>query len=157
MTIFLAYILRLIVVFSGFALASMSASVFFVVVGVMPMGGGVTSGELDFTLNFFSGILFFTIAVAAFSSTLVILPAFVLAVFSEYFGWNGFLFHGVAGAVLGASAAGFWHLGRTVDGESHLVVVGMAAGIVGASVYWLIAGRRSGQLFEKIMAIRAKE
>ncbi|MGL4404491.1 MAG: hypothetical protein ACRCT6_01915 [Notoacmeibacter sp.] len=154
MTIFLAYITRLIVIMLAFAAASIAASVFFVLVGIVPAGGGVDGDGLDALLNFASMLLLLSVAVAAFSSMLLLVPAFVLALLSEYFGWNSLLFHGVSGALLGGSATGLWQSSRTVEGEGHLVLAGTAAGIVGAAVYWLIAGRNSGLLFEKISAAR---
>lgn len=154
MIAFFAYIKRLIVILCGFTLASIAASVFFVVVGVMPEGGGIDGSSIEIILNFLGSVLFFTIAVAAFSSMLLMVPAFILAIMSEYFCWNGLLFHGVSGAIFGGAATGLWHMSRTVEGESHLVLVGTAAGIIGACVYWWVAGRNSGKLFAQIIASR---
>jgi hypothetical protein len=154
MSTFFAYIWRLVVVLTGFGAAAVAAALFFVVAGVLPLTNGAQPDFADTVLDLAATTLLLAMAVAAFSSMLLAIPVVILAVFAEYFKWNGFLFHGVAGGILGLATTGIWHASRTVDGESHLVLVGAAAGIVGASVYWLVAGRNAGKLFETIIASR---
>ena len=138
----------------AFGLATLAASAFFVLVGILPAGNGVEETGAEAFWNLASIIFLMGLTVAAFSSTLLLVPVFCLALMSEYFGWNGLLFHGAAGALLGASATGLWQFGRSADGETHLVLVGAAAGIIGASIYWLIAGRNAGKLFERVLEQR---
>jgi uncharacterized protein YjeT (DUF2065 family) len=154
MITFLAYIWRLIVIFTGFAAAAIAASLFFVIVGLLSLENGADSAAFDTVLDLAGTMLLFATAVATFSSMLLAIPVFVLAIFAEYFKWNGFLFHGAAGALLGASATGLWQMSRSAEGQSQLALVGAAAGIVGAGVYWLVAGRNAGKLFERIAADR---
>jgi hypothetical protein len=154
LTTFLAYIWRLIVILAGFSAASLSAAAFFVIVGVMPLGNGADTAAFETVFDLAISALLLAAAVASFASLLLAAPVFILAILAEYFKWNGFLFHGVAGAIFGFAATGVWHAGRTVEGENQLVMVGAAAGIIGASVYWLIAGRNAGKMFERILAER---
>ncbi len=154
MTTFLAYIWRLIVISFGFIAASAAASVFFVLAGILPFGNGAASVAFEPGLDITVTALLLAVAVASFAAFLIAVPVFILAILAEYFKWNGLLLHGVAGAVLGFAATAVWHVSRSVEGENHLALAGMAAGIIGASIYWLIAGRNAGQLFDRIVALR---
>jgi hypothetical protein len=156
MATFIAYIWRLIVILAGFGAASLAAATFFVIAGIMPLGNGADPAAFETVFDLAASALLLAVAVASFASLLLAAPVFILAILAEYFKWNGFLFHGVSGAVFGFAATGIWNGSRTVEGESHLVMVGAAAGIIGATVYWLIAGRNAGKLFERIIAERAQ-
>ena len=156
MTTFFRYIIRLIVILAGLTFAALAAAAFFIFAGVLPLSAAVGPNGIETVFEIASTVLLLSLVVASFSLMIIIVPALGLAVLAELFSWNGYLFYGVSGAALGFAASGIWHASRTVAGESHLVLVGAAAGIIGASVYWLIAGRNAGKLFEQILASRSQ-
>ena len=138
-------------IFIAFIMAAGGASVFFVIVGVLPPGVNHADPFWAYATNAAIMVIF----IASFAGMLTGIPFFILAIISEIQGAKRMLFHCAMGAVLGGGATLFWQLnGNQNQNENHLVLVGAAAGIIGASIYWLIAGRNAGKLFEKIIAER---
>ena len=150
MSAFFAYLARIIIILIGFSLATLTAALFFVAVGILPLGVNVADPVWDIAIT----ALFTAIIVASFAGMLTAIPFFILAIISEVQGAKGLLFHCSMGAILGGGATLVWQFGPTNQNEGHLALVGAASGIVGAAVYWLIAGRKAGKLFEAIMVAR---
>jgi hypothetical protein len=148
MTTFLAYIWRFMVVSLGFVAAMVvSISVFFA--AAAPAGlFNPPDPTSFFEMTFDAAAMMFYVLV--FTATLVVVPVFILAVLSEIFGWRGFLTYGVTGALIGCGGVFFAPTLTT----SAALMASVASGIAGAWVYWLIAGRNAGKLFERILAER---
>jgi hypothetical protein len=141
MNTFLAYLGRLFMILLGFALAVMAAgSVFTAALASMFETGAVDGDMLDQLLQWAG----FTMLVASLAGSITLVPAAILAVLAELFSWRSLLLHGLLGAGLGAGAAAMW--GSASDPDwGNVVLAGAAAGIVGAGVYWLVAGRNAGK------------
>jgi hypothetical protein len=140
-TTFLAYLWRLMMILIGFTLAVAAAGAAFTGALVSMFETGAVDGDLLDQALQWAG---FTVLVASFAGTITLLPAAVLALLAEFFGWRSLLLHGLLGAGLGAAAAAIW--GSPADQQwGGVVLAGAAAGIVGAGVYWLVAGRNAGK------------
>ncbi len=72
---------------------------------------------------------------------LAVIPAFLIIVLAELFGWRSVFFYLAVGGGLGLSADRLHAMLWELDGAMLLLP---AAGFVGGFAYWLIAGRLSG-------------
>ena len=81
-------------------------------------------------------------------AAIAMVPSLLLIALTEGFGWRSILVYGVLGAGLALVLSyGLDFAGYVGDPDSFLVrerEVLAASGIVGGSVYWLIAGRAAG-------------
>lgn len=131
-------ILRLLVVVpTGFVLAVVAAglTVAFGIFGVNPSGDAA------------GWIVLFTAWTAAYAGAFAFMPWLIAVVFAEGFGFRSVWFWLALGGLIGAAAylfTGF--VGDTAEGDFGLAVH-LAAGFVAGFVYWLIAGRSSGDGF----------
>jgi hypothetical protein len=153
MTTFLAYIWRLIVILTGFAMATISSCTVFLVAMVPAELGNAREAASWVEAAWDSAIAL--LYLSALAGLLIIAPVIILAILAEVFGWRGFLFHGAAGAIFGLGMALFV-LTFSSDPAYLTFTACTAAGISGAWVYWLIAGRKAGLLFERIAAERTQ-
>ncbi|MDQ0325565.1 putative membrane protein [Rhodopseudomonas julia] len=71
------------------------------------------------------------------------IPAFLMILFAESFGWRSLILHLVFGAVVGSAATILGIAGPPASEFSDIAIFS-AAGTVGAFVYWLLAGRHAG-------------
>jgi hypothetical protein len=72
---------------------------------------------------------------------LAFVPAFVVAVLAELFGWRSVFLYLAVGGALGFGAGQLPLLGWQGEGDGLLLP---AAGFVGGLAYWLLAGRFAG-------------
>jgi hypothetical protein len=149
MTTFFAYIRRLLVITLGFAVAVLvSTFVFFA--SVKARFFDLPETATFFEVAYDTAIMMFLVATIA--ANIVIVPVFILIILSEVFCWRRFLTYGVAGALIGSG--GMFFAPTLVP--SAAIMAGVASGIAGAWVYWLIAGCNAGKLFEQIVASRSQ-
>ncbi|WP_034491551.1 hypothetical protein [Afifella pfennigii] len=128
----------LILVPLGFVLACWAAAavLFFSVPPALQPGETV----LDYLAK--AGLISF---VAAFVVGAVAgIPALLMILFAESFGWRSLLLHLLFGAGLGAAAI-LLGIAAEPPASAREVTVFAAAGAVGGFVYWLLAGRRAGR------------
>jgi hypothetical protein len=143
---FLAYVWRLVVIFTGLLLAALTAGVVFTFAMANLLDPGAPNPDLVARVLEWAGFVFL---VATFAGVIALVPSVILAILAEAFGWRGLVFHGVAGALLGAMVTLVW--GEPQSADNVLVLAaGISAGIAGGWVYWLIAGRKAGWLFDRI-------
>ena len=141
-----AYFGHVVRVTIGFAAAMLAAALF---VNVMAVGGATP--ELLSQAHMQVGIAAGTLLLASLYGYLCFAPALALVAWSEWCSRADWLFHALAGGGLAlivfvlrnGSAAG-----ERFDGG--MAAIGVAAGIVGATVYWLICGRRAGALITRM-------
>jgi hypothetical protein len=145
MTTFLAYIARLITISIGFSAAVLTA----VTVVSLPLWAQPDGTETVLMVTAFAmGAVFLAAQLGSAAGFLVLL---VLAV-SEYLSWRDWLTYALAG---GGVTGGTMLIIAGAQDVSGLALV-TAAGLAGGIVYWLIAGRNAGKLFEKITANRSQ-
>jgi membrane protease YdiL (CAAX protease family) len=150
MTAFLACLMRLCMILLGFTLAVLAAGTVFTAAMASLFDPGTVTGSPVEQMLQWAG---FVVLVASFAGMIIAVPVVILAVLAEIFSWRGLLIHGVLGAILGAGACGLW--GRADDPDkAKVALAGAAAGIIGAWVYWLVAGRNAGLLVDQIAANR---
>jgi hypothetical protein len=135
---------RLAIMLAGYAAASLAASAFLNMVflasaGLLPEDAAyVASGSAWITIPF----------VALFVAYFSAVPALVPVLLAELLGARDWLYHAIAGGVVGLLVAGlFWQSAEPghpllADPRAAMVVIG--AGLVGGLAYWAIAGRTAG-------------
>ena len=159
MITFINYIKRIIVIMIGFSAATLGAALTFALTLSTIFGPNVTPGDpINSAVGLTEKLVELSIVIiyiGSFGASLIALPALVIIVLAEIFAWRSPLIHASLGAILGAMAYLVWQgFGQPTD-DSNLVLVGITAGIIGASIYWLIAGRNAGKLLDMIAAERS--
>ncbi len=92
-------------------------------------------------------IVLFAAWIAAYAGAFAFMPWLIAVVFAEGFGFRSVWFWFAVGGGIGVAAYAFTGFyAADVDGGSSLAVH-LAAGFVAGFIYWLIAGRSSGQGF----------
>jgi Na+/citrate or Na+/malate symporter len=141
----LALIGRFMLASLGFLLAITAAGVF-LHLPLLPVLGSPYEDERLMALGGMAVSLPFLVAVIGYYA---LVPTALLVAAAEWFGWRGFLFYVLAGAVIGLVAS---FASRTGDAaaqqppasaETLLAIV--AAGMIAGLVYWLVAGRSAGR------------
>lgn len=141
-----AYFGHVVRVTVGFTAAMLGAALF---VNVMAVGG--MGPELLSQAHMQVGIAAGTLLLASLYGYLCFAPALALVAWSEWRGRADWLFHALAGG--GLALVVFILRNGSAAGErfdSGMAAIGVAAGIVGATVYWLICGRNAGALITQI-------
>lgn len=139
---FFSYLLRFLLIALGFLLAVVAACAFMLVLG----WGGMIEAEPDSgNLVAFAVTLSLPVAVA-FAGYYSFLPAMIFAVIAEVLGSRSWLFHAIGGMAVAAAALA----ARPEDmSRPGLFMIVLAAGAVGGTIYWLIAGRSSGRTLDR--------
>ena len=125
----MAYVMALLAA-SGFVVA-------LIVGGVLQ--NGVEFGQLR--------SLAFALLIVAFAGFYSFVPAFLFAFIAEFSGKRSWLFHAMGGMAVAALGVTLFDVGVLDSGR---LAVSLAAGAVGGSVYWLIAGRNAGRHLEAV-------
>ena len=152
MNTFLAYIWRLIVILFGFSLATLSTAL--VYAAAWTMQNNLTAGAAMTAFDRAADFAILVLIAASFGGAFIVVPVLILVFLAETFNWRSLLLHACIGALLGAGATLFWVSGNVAGGDMRSTMSGATAGIIGACVYWLIAGRNAGKLFERVAAER---
>lgn len=120
----------------AFIAAAFAASIVIVVsAGIDPAPGE--------PLREYVGKLFIVSAIASlFVGAVAFVPALIVIVMAEAFGWRSLTLHLLVGAGIGFAAL-LADIGGPSGAQTDFVVGG-GAGAVGGLVYWLIAGRCAG-------------
>lgn len=137
------YLVRFIAILAGFVVACLAASLFVnvlfasTVVAVIPELSEAARPTLFVTVPFFALI----IANLSFGAFLLV------AVAAELLGWRSWLAHALAGAPVALYAG--WRMAAALDApaattDTGLMLLTLAAGLVGGIAYWAIAGRNAG-------------
>lgn len=137
------YVVRLIAILAGFIVACLAASLFVnllfasTIVAIIPELTDAARPTLFVTVPFFALI----VANLAFGAFLVV------AVAAELLGWRSWLAHALAGAPVALYAG--WRMAEALDApdaasDPGLMLVTVAAGLVGGIAYWAVCGRNAG-------------
>ncbi|MGH6924040.1 MAG: hypothetical protein ACRED5_09900 [Propylenella sp.] len=119
---------------AAFIAASLAAAL----VITLSLGGEPGPGEVV------AKLLVVSIIASMFVGAFAGIPALIMIVLAEVFGWRSLILHLLVGAGIGfvAFLAGPGGESAAPPGQLQL---GAAAGAVAGFVYWLIAGRSAGQ------------
>lgn len=135
---FLSHILRFIIITLGFVLAIVAASAFILALawGGMMRGDPETERLLGVAVGLSLPVM------VAFAGYYSFIPAIGFAVLAEILGRRSWLFHAFGGMAVAALALAIRSDEVRVPG---LFMIALAAGAVGGTVYWLVAGRSAGK------------
>ncbi len=146
---FFTYILRFILISVGFIAAVLSASGFLVFL----LWGGIGQSDMDHHALVTAMLGIGTPLLAMFAGYYAFLPAIIVFVFAEITGKRSWLFHALGGIVIALAA-----IARRADANSFanppqgIIIAIIAAGAVGGTAYWLIAGRTAGKHLDDVSA-----
>jgi len=155
-----AILARLFVVLAGYACAALAASLFLQLVAWPTISHDMGEPPWSLMGGMLLSVPLMSILIAGFA----FFPALVVLAAAEYFRRRDWLSYAVAGgaAALGAYAilwramATFQDVDLSVSGggdgpvaaEPAAIAFGVAAGLAGGIVYWLVAGRSAGRWLE---------
>ena len=153
MTIFLRILGQLFLILIGYAAATLAASAF---IHAIFIGSAGFDGEEARWIA--AGSFYVSVPVVAlFVGYFAFLPAVVAIGIAEALGARDWLFHAIAGGLVGGSVVAlFWYtsgsialppstLGPDPMLRSPMVLLSLlAAGMVGGIAYWAVAGRLAG-------------
>lgn len=141
----LRLIARMFVITLGFFAAFLAAGTAFVFLArlVVPEDFGRID-ELELTVTLAVGIL----GVSSLFARAMLLPAFAAIVGFEFFKLRDWLSHALAGGLLALAAASLPLAGTGAANAGNPawdIAIRIACGIIGATLFWLIAGRNAGR------------
>jgi hypothetical protein len=138
----LSYLARFFLIVLGYVLAVLAACAFILVLG---WGGLIGQQPDQGELVAFAVSLSLPVA-TAFAGYYSFLPAMIFALIAEILGRRSCLFHAIGGMVVAAAA-----LAARPEEISRpgIFMIVLAAGAVGGTAYWLIAGRSSGRTLDR--------
>jgi hypothetical protein len=151
---FITYIIRFILISIGFIAAILAASGFL----MLMLWGGIAEGDVRHQEVSTVLLGIGTPLLSLFAGYYASIPAFFFYVFAEATGRRSWLFHSIGGIVIALAA-----IARRADANSFanppsgIIMAVIAAGAVGGTVYWLIAGRSAGKHLDDIAATSASE
>lgn len=103
--------------------------------------------DLELTVTLVIGV----VGVASLFARAILLPALVIIAIFEFWRRRDWLSHALAGGALALAAAGVPLAASVASGSAtpiepmQMIAIRTACAIIGASVYWLIAGRNAGR------------
>ena len=140
----MAMVGQLLVMFLAYVLACVAAAVVFTFGMLALDSDNLSSAGL---LPAPAGLVI-VVVVAAIIGVIAALPAALIIVIAEAFGWRSVLFYAVLGGALALILSFGLDVPKKIDQSDsfflHELQLLAAAGIAGGFVYWLFAGRRAG-------------
>lgn len=103
--------------------------------------------ELELTVTLVIGVF----GVASLFARAALLPAFIIIAIFEFWRRRDWLSHALAGAAVALAAAGLplatgvYQGGGAAVEPAQMIAIRTACAIIGASIYWLFAGRNAGR------------
>lgn len=150
----LHHILRLVLIITGFAVSVLCASAFLLFL----VWGGIGQGDPDFqnTAAVLAGLG--VPVLASFVSYYAFVPAVIVFIFAEISGRRSWLFHAISGILIALAALARRAGANGFDNPpSGIVMAVIAAGAVGGTAYWLVAGRSAGRHLDQSAATSAQK
>jgi hypothetical protein len=147
MTRLLSHIFRFVVIAIAYVLAVLAACGF----ALFLIWGGVTRGEPGLELPAGIAASLTLPIVTVFAARYAFFPTLALIVCAEIGNRRSWLFHALAGMAAGLAALVIRANDLGLANPSPGILMGvLAAGAVGGTVYWLIAGRNSGKNLDRL-------
>ena len=142
-----SHIFRFIVIAFAYLLAITAACAF----TLFLIWGGVTRGEpgLELPAGIAAGLTLPIVAVIAARDAFF--PALALILWAEVGNRRSWLFHALSGMAAGLAALAIRANDMALaNPRPGIMMAALAAGAVGGSVYWLLAGRNSGKNLDRL-------
>jgi hypothetical protein len=147
MTRLLSHIFRFVVIAIAYVLAVLAACGF----ALFLIWGGVTRGEPGLELPAGIAASLTLPIITVFAARYAFFPMLALIVWAEVGNRRSWLFHALAGMAAGLAALVIRANDLGLANPSPGIMMGvLAAGAVGGTVYWLIAGRNSGKNLDRL-------
>ncbi|WP_340159232.1 hypothetical protein [uncultured Hoeflea sp.] len=111
--------------------------------------------EVELTVTLVVGV----VGVASLFARAALLPAFIIIAIFEFWRRRDWLSHALAGGAIALAAASMpFATGSAASIEpAQLIAIHAACGIIGASIYWLFAGRNAGRWLPSERQNRSKQ
>jgi hypothetical protein len=139
----MAVLVRIAMIFLGYVLACIAASLILTIGTLTPQWDDFTALGMQ-SVAVWAVVMVFAAAIGA----IAMMPALLVIALAEGFAWRSSLIYAALGGALALSLSfGLDFAGYGSGPESPLVrerEVLAAAGIAGGFVYWLLAGRKAG-------------
>jgi hypothetical protein len=139
----MAVLVRIAMIFLGYVLACVAASLILTIGTLTPQWDDFTALGMQ-SVAIWAVVMVFAAAIGA----IAMMPALLVIALAEGFAWRSSLIYAALGGALALSLSfGLDFAGYGGDPENPLVrerEVLAAAGIAGGFVYWLLAGRKAG-------------
>ncbi len=137
------YVVRFVLILTGFLAACAAASLFVNVLFVSTVGAVIPEFAEVAGPSLFVTVPFLTLIIA----NLAFGPFLLVAVAAELLGWRSWIAHASGGAVVALYAG--WQMAAFIDrpdvaSDPGLTLFTLAAGLVGGIAYWAIVGRTAG-------------
>ena len=142
----LRLLVRLFAIAFGFFIGCLAAGLAYAFLGrlIRPEDFGRFS-EFELTVTLVVGV----VGVASLFARAALVPAFVIISIFEFWRRRDWLSHALAGGAIALAATGMPLATGTDTASSiepaQLIAIHIACGIIGASIYWLFAGRNAGR------------
>ncbi len=150
MTRFVSHILRFILITAGFIAAIIAASLFILVL----VWGGMLRGDPETERLLGVAVGLSLPIVIAFAGYYAFAPGIAFAVIAEITARRSWLFHALGGMAVALVALA---IRSEIEMRPGILMIVLAAGAVGGTIYWLIAGRSAGKHLDDLTTSASKE
>ena len=138
MTRFVSHVIRFVLITAAFIAAILAASLFMLVLvwGGMLRGDPETQRLMSLAVGLSLPVVF------AFAGYYAFVPGIAFAVLAEITNRRSWLFHAIGGMVVAIIALA---IRSDMTIRPGILMIVLAAGAVGGTAYWLVAGRSAGK------------
>jgi hypothetical protein len=142
-----SYIARFIVISLAYVFAVTAACGFLLFL----LWGGLVRGDEDLQTPLGVAAGFSLPIVSAFAARYSFFPMMLVVLIAETGSRRSWLYHALGGMFVALSAMILRaNAGALSNPGPGLVAAGLAAGAIGGTVYWLVAGRNSGRMLDRM-------
>jgi hypothetical protein len=147
MTRVFSYIARFIVICLAYGFAVTGACAFLLFL----LWGGLVRGDEDLQTPLGVAAGFSLPIVTAFAARYSFFPMMLVVLIAETGSRRSWLYHALGGMFVALSGMILRaNAGALSNPGPGLVAAGLAAGAIGGTVYWLVAGRNSGRMLDRM-------
>jgi hypothetical protein len=147
MTRVFSYIGRFIVISLAYVFAVTAACAFMLFL----LWGGLVRGDEDLQTPLGVAAGFTLPIVSAFAARYSFFPMMLVVLIAETGSRRSWLFHALGGMFVALAAIILRaNAGALANPGPGILAAGLAAGAIGGTVYWLIAGRSSGRMLDRV-------
>lgn len=143
---FVSHLVRFVLITAGFIAAILAASLFMLVL----VWGGMLRGDQETERLTTLAVGLSLPVVTAFAGYYAFVPGIAFAVLAEIAARRSWLFHALGGMVVAIIALA---IRSDVTMRPGILMIVLAAGAVGGTAYWLVAGRSAGKHLDQAAAI----
>ena len=147
---FVSHLIRFMLITAAFIVAILAASLFMLLLfwGGMLRGDPETERLISLAVGLSLPVVF------AFAGYYAFAPAIVFAILAEITARRSWLFHSVGGMAVAMIALA---IRSDMTMRPGILMIVLAAGAVGGTAYWLIAGRSAGKHLDDLSTSASKE